>query len=109
MIAAIYVPQVHRAVPGPLRTRSPRDPGHEGWTVAEAHVYDDDDGISGAEFAKRLGLVRLINALTPRPPFQGRRRREKACSGTRDASAMAAAIPDRGHRPLQRRRYADGG
>jgi site-specific DNA recombinase len=41
----------------------------KGWTVAEAHVYVDD-GISGAEFAKRSGLVRLINALTPRPPFQ---------------------------------------
>ena len=41
----------------------------KGWTVAEAHVYVDD-GISGAEFAKRPGLVRLINALTPRPPFQ---------------------------------------
>jgi site-specific DNA recombinase len=41
----------------------------KGWTVAEAHVYVDD-GISGAEFAKRPGLVRLINGLTPRPPFQ---------------------------------------
>ena len=41
----------------------------KGWTVAEAHVYVDD-GISGAEFAKRPGLVRLINALTPRAPFQ---------------------------------------
>ena len=41
----------------------------KGWTVAEAHVYVDD-GISGAEFAKRPGLVRLINALRPRPPFQ---------------------------------------
>jgi DNA invertase Pin-like site-specific DNA recombinase len=41
----------------------------KGWTVAEAHIYVDD-GISGAEFAKRSGLVRLINALTPRPPFQ---------------------------------------
>jgi DNA invertase Pin-like site-specific DNA recombinase len=40
-----------------------------GWTVAEAHVYVDDE-ICGAEFAKRSGLVRLINALTPRPPFQ---------------------------------------
>ena len=41
----------------------------KGWTIAEAHVYVDD-GISGAEFAKRPGLVRLMNALTPRPPFQ---------------------------------------
>ena len=29
----------------------------KGWTVAEAHVYVDD-GISGAEVAKRPGLVR---------------------------------------------------
>ena len=41
----------------------------KGWTVAEAQIYVDD-GISGAEFAKRPGLVRLINALSPRPPFQ---------------------------------------
>ena len=41
----------------------------KGWAVAEAHVYVDD-GISGAEFAKRPGLVRLINALRPWPPFQ---------------------------------------
>src|SRR5262249_27381333 len=29
-----------------------------------------DDGISGAEFAKRPGLQRLIRSLDPRPPFQ---------------------------------------
>jgi site-specific DNA recombinase len=40
-----------------------------GWTVDDAHVYVDD-GISGAEFQKRPGLLRLINALAPRPPFQ---------------------------------------
>ena len=39
------------------------------WTVLEEHVYSDD-GISGAEFDKRPGLVRLMNALRPRPPFQ---------------------------------------
>jgi DNA invertase Pin-like site-specific DNA recombinase len=44
------------------------------WMVAEPPVYVDD-GISGAEFAKRPGLVRLINALTPRSPFQVHRRR----------------------------------
>jgi site-specific DNA recombinase len=37
--------------------------------VAEDHVYVDD-GISGAEFVKRPGLARLMNALRPRPPFQ---------------------------------------
>src|SRR5207247_3747077 len=41
----------------------------KGWTVADEHVYVDD-GISGAEFLKRPGFVRLMNALKPRPPFQ---------------------------------------
>src|SRR5438046_4323486 len=41
----------------------------KGWTVAEEHVYADD-GISGAEFVKRPGFLRLMNALKPRPPFQ---------------------------------------
>src|SRR5882724_9416280 len=41
----------------------------KGWAVAETHVYSDD-GISGAEFVKRPGFLRLMNALKPRPPFQ---------------------------------------
>jgi site-specific DNA recombinase len=41
----------------------------KGWTVDEAYVFVDD-GISGAEFVKRPGLARLMNALRPRPPFQ---------------------------------------
>jgi DNA invertase Pin-like site-specific DNA recombinase len=42
----------------------------KGWTVHEAHVYADD-GVSGALFGdKRPGLARLLNALSPRPPFQ---------------------------------------
>jgi DNA invertase Pin-like site-specific DNA recombinase len=41
----------------------------KGWMVADAHVYVDD-GISGAEFLKRPGFLRLMNALKPRPPFQ---------------------------------------
>lgn len=40
----------------------------KGWTVADEHVYVDD-GISGAEFEKRPGFVRLMNALKPRAPF----------------------------------------
>ena len=40
-----------------------------GWTVAHEHMYVDD-GISGAEFANRPGLLRLMNALKPRPPFE---------------------------------------
>ena len=41
----------------------------KGWTVADGHIYADD-GISGAEFSARPGLVRLLNALKPRPAFQ---------------------------------------
>jgi DNA invertase Pin-like site-specific DNA recombinase len=40
----------------------------QGWTVSDAHVYVDD-GISGAEFARRPGFVRLMAAFKPRPPF----------------------------------------
>ncbi len=36
--------------------------------VADDHIYTDD-GISGAEFVKRPGFIRLMNALSPRPPF----------------------------------------
>jgi DNA invertase Pin-like site-specific DNA recombinase len=41
----------------------------KGWTVAEEHIYSDD-GVSGAEFLKRQGFLRLMNALKPRPAFQ---------------------------------------
>jgi DNA invertase Pin-like site-specific DNA recombinase len=41
----------------------------KGWTVDDQHVFIDD-GISGAEFANRLGFLRLMNALKPRAPFQ---------------------------------------
>src|SRR5262249_8821114 len=41
----------------------------KGWSVAEDHIYIDD-GISGAEFVKRPGFLRLMNALKPKPPFQ---------------------------------------
>ena len=37
--------------------------------MAEEHVYVDD-GISGAEFVKRPGFLRLMNTLKPRPAFQ---------------------------------------
>src|SRR6266849_4454170 len=40
-----------------------------GWVVREEYLFVDD-GISGAEFRKRPGLTRLLNALRPRPPFQ---------------------------------------
>ena len=41
----------------------------KGWTVAEDHIYVDD-GVSGAEFAKRPGFVRLMADLAPEPGFQ---------------------------------------
>lgn len=41
----------------------------KGWTAAENYIYSDD-GVSGAEFVKRPGFLRLMNALKPRPPFQ---------------------------------------
>lgn len=41
----------------------------KGWTVSDEHIYSDD-GISGAEFVKRPGFIRLMNALKPRPSFQ---------------------------------------
>ena len=40
-----------------------------GWTVAEACIFVDD-GISGAELARRPGVQRLRAALVPRPIFQ---------------------------------------
>ena len=40
----------------------------KGWTVAEEFVFIDD-GLSGAEFKTRPGYVRLLNALSPTPPF----------------------------------------
>src|SRR5260370_41687375 len=39
-----------------------------GWLVLEDCIYIDD-GISGGEFVKRPGLLRLMNALKPRPPL----------------------------------------
>jgi site-specific DNA recombinase len=39
-----------------------------GWTVADAHIYIDDD-ISGAEFERRPSFMRMMGTL-PRPPFQ---------------------------------------
>jgi DNA invertase Pin-like site-specific DNA recombinase len=40
----------------------------KGWTVDAAHVYTYD-AISGAEFQRRPGFLRLMNALKPRPAF----------------------------------------
>src|SRR5690554_4730566 len=40
----------------------------KGWIVLDEHVYVDD-GVSGGEFANRPGLLRLLAALKPSPPF----------------------------------------
>ena len=39
-----------------------------GFEVPSEHIYVDD-AISGTEFDRRPGLVRLLNALRPRAPF----------------------------------------
>jgi site-specific DNA recombinase len=39
------------------------------WRVGPEYIFSDD-GISGAEFAKRPGLMRLLAALKPKPSFQ---------------------------------------
>ncbi len=41
----------------------------QGWIVHDAHIYVDD-GISGAEFERRPGFMRMMNALQPKAPFQ---------------------------------------
>jgi len=41
----------------------------KGWTVPDELIFVDD-GISGAEFVKRPGFIRLMNALKPKPVFQ---------------------------------------
>lgn len=41
----------------------------KGWVTPDELIFVDD-GISGAEFIKRPGFIRLMNALKPTPPFQ---------------------------------------
>ncbi len=41
----------------------------KGWTVPDELIFVDD-GISGAEFVKRPGFIRLMNTLKPKPTFQ---------------------------------------
>jgi site-specific DNA recombinase len=41
----------------------------KGWTVHDEYIYVDG-GVSGAEFTRRPGFLRLMNALKPKPPFQ---------------------------------------
>jgi DNA invertase Pin-like site-specific DNA recombinase len=58
--------------------------------VDDAAIYVDD-GISGAEFTKRPGLLRLMNALKPRPPFQALIMSEESRLG-REAIETAYAL-----------------
>ena len=61
----------------------------KGWTVSEAHIYQDD-GVSGAEFKTRPGFLRLMNALTPKPPFQVLIMSEESRLGREMVDTMAA-------------------
>ena len=61
----------------------------KGWTVADEHIYVDD-GISGAEFVKRPGFVRLMNALKPRPAF-----RRSSCPRSHGPDASRSRRPTR--------------
>ena len=73
MIAAVYarkstdqnLPDVEKSVTRQVE-HATAYAQRKGWAVDPAHVYQDD-GISGAEFVKRPGLTRLMNALKPRP------------------------------------------
>jgi Resolvase, N terminal domain/Amidohydrolase family len=77
MIAAIYARKSTEQIGVSDETRSVTRQieqakayaAHKGWTVPDAHVFVDD-GISGAEFARRPGVQRLRAALKPRPSFQ---------------------------------------
>src|SRR5262249_26885786 len=62
----------------------------KGWIVADAHIYVDD-GISGAEFDRRPGFLRLMNALKPKPAFQILLMSEESRLG-REAIATAYAL-----------------
>ena len=55
------------------------------WVVDEAHVYEDD-GISGAEFAKRPAFSRMMAALSRR----GAPSRCSSCRNCRDSGASSS-------------------
>src|SRR5262245_28474588 len=76
MIAAVYcrkstdqsgVTDDEKSVTRQLE-QSRRYATRHGWTVLDEHIYVDD-GVSGSEFAKRPGLVALLNMLKPKPRF----------------------------------------
>lgn len=47
-----------------------------GWTVVDDHVFSDD-GIGGAEFARRPGLIRLMAAVGRRAGLAPRARADR--------------------------------
>ena len=76
MIAAIYARKSTDQIVADEAKSVTRQVAHakdyatrKGWTIADEHVYVDDN-VSGADFLKRPGFLRLMNALRPKPPFQ---------------------------------------
>ena len=61
----------------------------KGWVVVEDCVFHDE--VSGAEFAKRPGFIRLMNALSPRPLFDALIMSEESRLG-REAIETAYAL-----------------
>jgi DNA invertase Pin-like site-specific DNA recombinase len=62
----------------------------KGWTVSDDHIFIDD-GVSGAEFVKGAGFIRLMNALKHRPNFGVLIMSEESRPG-REAIATAYAL-----------------
>jgi DNA invertase Pin-like site-specific DNA recombinase len=70
----------------------------KGWTIAEEHIYSDD-GISGSEFVKRPGFIRLMNAVKPRAPFQALIMSEESPARSRtDRDGLCPQADHRGRR-----------
>jgi DNA invertase Pin-like site-specific DNA recombinase len=59
------------------------------WTVQEEYIYVDD-GISGVEFVKRPGFLRLMNALS-----RNRRFRSSSCPRNPGWAANRSRLPTR--------------
>ena len=76
MIAAIYarrstdqhLPDAEKSVTRQIEHASAYA-SKKGWTVHDDYLYSDD-GISGAEFVKRPGFLRLMTALNRSPRFR---------------------------------------
>ena len=62
----------------------------KGWTLNEEHIYHDDE-ISGAEFERRPGFLKMMSTAEPRAPFQVLVVRELARLG-REASQLSWEI-----------------